>query len=124
MNTNIISGLMNCLTAISSLLFVDIRVHSWLKFFPGSDNGHIPQNPLVPVIVKWIGQLAEKRCQKLQAHSGCATTVGLIRGIVKSLMGKWRSHDDTLNHWLTALSVPRCEIPIYIQSIAGFVKSL
>src|SRR6266508_2893716 len=48
MNTNIISGLINCLAAIFSLLFVFIRVHSWLKFFPGPANGHKPQNPLVP----------------------------------------------------------------------------
>jgi hypothetical protein len=48
MSTNIISGLINCLAAIFSLLFVNIRVHSWLKFFPGPGNGHKPQNPLVP----------------------------------------------------------------------------
>jgi hypothetical protein len=48
MNTNIISGLINCLAAIFSLLFVKIRVHSWLKFFPGPGNGHKPQNPLAP----------------------------------------------------------------------------
>jgi len=48
MNTNIISGLINCLAAIFSLLFVDIRVHSRLKFFPGPGDGHKTQNPLVP----------------------------------------------------------------------------
>jgi hypothetical protein len=48
MNTNIISGLINRLTAIFSLLFVGIRVHSWLKFFPGPANGHKPQSALVP----------------------------------------------------------------------------
>src|SRR5499426_4679313 len=48
MNTNIISGPINRLAAIFSLLFVNIRVHSWLKFFPGKANGHKPQNPLVP----------------------------------------------------------------------------
>jgi hypothetical protein len=48
MNTNIISGLINCLAAIFSLLFVNIRVHSWLKFFPGPGDVHKPQNPLVP----------------------------------------------------------------------------
>src|SRR5215510_1503142 len=31
-----------------SLLFVNIRVHSWLKFFPGPGAGHKPQNPLAP----------------------------------------------------------------------------
>ena len=50
-----------------------------------------------PLIVKWIGQLVEKYCQKLQANSGCAVTLGLIRGIVKSLTGKWRFHVNTLN---------------------------
>jgi hypothetical protein len=52
MNPNIISGLINCLAAIFSLLFVNIRVHSWLKFFPGTANGHKPQNPLAPVELK------------------------------------------------------------------------
>src|SRR6266540_2082437 len=52
MNTNIISGLINYLAAMFSLLFVNIRVHSWLKFFPGPAKGHKPQNPLVPVIFK------------------------------------------------------------------------
>src|SRR6266545_1754108 len=56
MNTNIISGLINCLAAIFSLLFVNIRVHSWLKFFPGPDNGHKPQNPLVSGIFKATAQ--------------------------------------------------------------------
>ena len=77
-----------------------------------------------PLIVNWIGQLVEEYCQKLQAHSGCGVTLGLIRGIVKSLVGKWRFHDYRLNLWLTAKSVPRCEIPRYIQHLAGFVKSL
>jgi len=48
MNTNMISGMINCLDADFSLLFMNIRVHSWLKFFPGPANGHKPQNPLVP----------------------------------------------------------------------------
>jgi hypothetical protein len=38
--------------AIFSLLFVNIRVHSWLKFFPGLGNGHKPQNPLAPAILR------------------------------------------------------------------------
>ena len=77
-----------------------------------------------PLIVNWIGQLVERYCWKLQAHSDCAETLGMIRGIVKSLMGKWRFHDDTLNLWLTASSVPRCEIPRCIQPLADFVKPL
>ena len=77
-----------------------------------------------PLIVKWIWQLVEKYCQKLQAHSDCAITLWLIRGIVKSSMGQWRFHDDTLNLWMTALSVPRCEIPRCIKPLADFVKSL
>src|SRR5262245_41690324 len=52
MNTNIISGLINCLAAIFSLLFVNIRVHSWLKFFPWPADGHKPQNPLLPGTLK------------------------------------------------------------------------
>ena len=52
MNTNIISGLINCFAAIFSLLFVNIRVHSWLKFFPGPGNDHKPQNPLAPEKLK------------------------------------------------------------------------
>ena len=77
-----------------------------------------------PLIVKWIGQLVEKYCQKLQVHSDCAVTLWLIRGIVKSSMRQWRFHDDTLNLWMTALSVPQCEILSHIRPITGFDKSL
>src|SRR5262245_17367669 len=82
MNTNIISGPINRLAAIFSLLFVNIRVHSWLKFFPGKANGHKPQNPLVPVFFKH-----HKRQAKLTAplrgwrrsKSGQATLVHRYR---------------------------------------------
>jgi hypothetical protein len=77
-----------------------------------------------PLIVNWIWQLVEEYCQKLQAHSDCAVTLGLILGIVKTLTGKWRPHDDTLNLWLIALSVPQCEIPSHIRPITCFDKSL
>src|SRR5215510_6142845 len=71
MNTNIISGLINCLAAIFSLPFVNIRVHSWLKFFPGPCDGHKPQNPLVPGIFRVAENFQSKWTKDQRTEAVC-----------------------------------------------------
>src|SRR5262249_23251999 len=72
-----------------------LLIWNWLKLrFPGrSDIEEMAPPRLYPapfqnalLVVKWIGQSAEKRYRKLYAHVECSVNLRLLTGLATTLM--------------------------------------